>query len=245
MDKNLSEALLMAGTIVLGLLLMTAFINMMRAGGSVNKAYDETQIQYQINGFNYQFEIYQKDDNTILDMVNLLNLAYSVNNDNGYDINNCVTIEVNIGYKTFRIPRVTRDEVSDSIAFYDGNRMLQRNMVYDTSGGGSHGLMSIYDLLDKTINDLNIGTFTGTDKLTKIHLGEHVYYPDLPASDPNAGRPIKGTNGTTYKYVFECNNSELEYNTNTGRIQKMVFTCRVNPDWKMGSFPDGPTEQWD
>lgn len=247
MDKNLSEALLMAGSIVLGLILLATFINMMRAGGSVNKAYDETQMQYQINGFNYQFEIYQREDNTILDMVTLLNLAYSVNNDNGYDINNYVTIELRIGSKTYRIPRVLSQDAHDSLDFYDKNSMLQRNMIYDTTGGppltNSYGIMSIYNLLNKSIGDLGISGagFKSEDKLSKIHIGEFVSYPDLPASDPNAGKPVKGTNGTTYKYVFESLIDEFEYNTNTGRVQKMVFRCKVNPNWELGPLHESVT----
>lgn len=84
--QNATQALLMAASVMLGVILLATLVYVLRMGGNVNKQYDETQLNYQTEGFNYQFEIYQRDDNTIMDMINLLNLAYSTNSANGYDV---------------------------------------------------------------------------------------------------------------------------------------------------------------
>ena len=53
---------------------------------------------------------------------------------------------------------------------------------------------------------------------------------------PDFGKPEIGDNGTTYKYVFDCDDSAITYNKVTGKISKMEFNCVINPYWELGSF---------
>lgn len=230
--QNVSQALIMAGSVILGVILLSTLVYVLRMGGSVNKAYDENQLNYQTEAFNYQYEVYQRDDNTIVDMVTLLNLAYSSNSENEYDLNSSVTISIKIGNKTYRIPK---DISINTETFYNNNAgALERNQVYEVS---ENKIMSVYDLMDKPMKDLNILSFgNSSDKLSKIHIGEYVYYPDRKVGDENYGKPDIGSNGTTYKYVFDCDDSSITYNTLTGRITKMEFVCKQNPYWELGEF---------
>ncbi len=236
--QNISQALLMVGSVILGVILMAALIYMLRVGGSVNKAYDETQLSYQTEAFNYQYEVYQRDDNSIMDIVTLFNLAFSANEDNGYSANNSIIIVVKVGNKTYQIPKDINTKNIDN--FFNNNYgVLKRNQVYDTTGG-SNAVMSVYDLLDKSLKDLGISGI-GTekdwsDKLSKIHMGKYVYYPERPVGDPDEGKPDIGVNGTTYKYIFDCNDNSVQYNKTTGRISKMEFECKINPYWELGSY---------
>ena len=248
MDRNLTEALLMAGSIILGIMLLSTFIYMMRVGGSVNKAYDQTQITHQTEAYNYQFEIYQRDDNTIMDMITLLNLAYSVNSDNNYDMNNSVSIVLDIGGKKFQIPKTLKGTSTTAEEFYNENTgVLSRNKVFNTATGSP---MPIYDLLNKTFAELQILSlpdstdFNSGDKISKTFMGSYVNYPDRPVGDPNFGKPEEGSYGTTYKYVFDCIDEKLQYNSVTGRVIYMEFKCKQNPDWELksiigrASYPD-------
>ncbi len=243
--QNVSQALIIAGSVILGVILLATLVHVLRIGGSVNKAYDENQLNYQTEAFNYQYEIYQRDDNTIMDMVTLLNLAYSANSENNYDLNNSVTITIKIGDKTYRIPK---DVSTNPETFYNNNTgALERNEVYETS---SNKVMSVYDLLDKPLKDLNNLSFgTSSDKLSKVHIGEYIYYPDRKVGDADFGKPVLGNNGTTYKYVFDCNDSTITYNKITGRISKMEFVCKQNPYWELGSYytlrSDNTKPEWD
>lgn len=239
--QNVSQALIIAGSVILGVILMATLVYVLRMGGSVNKAYDENQLNYQTEAFNYQYEVYQRDDNTIMDMVTLLNLAYSTNSENNYDLNNSITIILKIGNKTYRVPK---DLSTTAEAFYNNNvKALARNQVYNVT---DNTVMSVYDLINKPINQSgteNLGIsgtgFTGSDKLSKIHIGEYVYYPDRKVDDAKFGEPEIGSNGTTYKYVFDCDDSTITYNPTTGRISRMEFVCKVNPYWELGGLKDG------
>lgn len=239
--QNATQAILIAGSIILGVILLATLVYVLKIGGSVNKSYDEKQLTYQTEAFNYQFEVYQRDDNSIMDMVTLLNLAYSNNLANGYDVNNSVIIIIKIGNKTYRIPK---DISSNAETFYNNNvGALERNQVYEVS----KDVRSVYDLLDKTLEDLEISPL-GTnsedklDKLSKVHIGEYVYYPNRKADDPKVGQAEIGSNGTTYKYVFDCDDSSITYNKTTGKISKMEFDCKINPYWEFEGTKD---KDWD
>lgn len=228
--QNISKALIMVGSVILGVILLSTLIRVLKMGGDVNKRYDETQQTYQTEAFNYQYEVYQRDDNTIMDIVTLFNLAYTTNSENDYNLNNSIIITVKIGNKTYQIPK---DLSNNSETFHNNNAgVLKRNQISDSSGN----VMSIYDLLEKSIGDLGISGFTSEDKLNKIHIGEYIYYSDRTVDGVSPGSPIIGKDeGTTYKYVFDCNDSSITYNKNTGRISKMEFECKLNPNWNLAN----------
>lgn len=248
--ENAYKALLMVASIILGLILLSTLMYVLKMGANVNKAYDETQSNYQTLAYNYQFEVYQRDDNSVLDLVTLFNLAYSANADNNYDLKNSITIEAQIGNKLYRVPKYTSLEITDPATFYNKNNNqsenpLKRNQIFDLQ---TRDNIEVYDLLNETIKDLNISgaNLELNDKLSKIHIGDYVYYPDRLATDPDAGKPAIGSGGTTYKYVFNCVDEgadAIKYNGVTGKITYMKFICELNPDWELKSA--GKNENWD
>lgn len=230
--QNISKALIMVGSVILGVILMATLIRVLKMGASVNKTYDETQLSYQTQAFNYQYEVYQRDDNTIMDMVTLFNLAYTANVEGNYNVGNSVAIIIKIGNKTYQIPK---DLSTDVETFYNNNKKdeIKRNQVFGTVDG----VISVYDLLEKTLSELGISGagLTGSDKLSKIHMGEFVYYADRKIGEVEPGNLIEGANGTTYKYIFDCDDSAITYNKLSGRISKMEFECKLNPLWNMAN----------
>ena len=149
--ENGIKALYMATGVLLGVLLLSIMVYMFRAGGSVNQQYDEEQINNQLVLYNSKFEYYNVENNTIMDMISVANLAYNINSDNNYDSNTAVQIEILIGNKTFKIPN-TRPEND-----------LGRNEILD-----ENNKISIYDLTTKTIGQLGItgSNFGQDDRLT-------------------------------------------------------------------------------
>ena len=66
---NAARALIIAASILLGVMLFSSFVAMFKAGARVDQAYDEKQIENAQNKFNSKFEIYDKNDNTIMDKI--------------------------------------------------------------------------------------------------------------------------------------------------------------------------------
>ena len=69
-------------------------IFVLRKAGMMSSEYDSQVSDKEIVDFNYQFEIYDKPDNTFFDILTVANLAYDVNKRNGYDSKNSVTIKI-------------------------------------------------------------------------------------------------------------------------------------------------------
>lgn len=235
--QNISKALIMVGSVILGVILMATLVRVLKMGASVNESYDETQLSHQTQAFNYQYEVYQRDDNTILDMVTLFNLAYAANVEGGYNVSSSVIIIVKIGNKTYQIPK---DLSTDAEAFYNANNgVIKRNQIFELTDG----VISVYDLLEKNLTELGITTFSsGSDKLSKIHIGKFLYYADRVIDGVNPGDLVEGSNGTTYKYIFDCDDSAITYNKTSGRISKMEFECKLNPLWNLANKSG---ENWD
>lgn len=93
---NASKALIMAGGILIGIMLATFMVMMLRKGGSLNAEYDLQITHNELVKFNSQFEIYDKDNNTIFDVITVANHAYDVNQKNGFDPQNSIEVSIRI-----------------------------------------------------------------------------------------------------------------------------------------------------
>lgn len=136
--ENASKALIIAGTILISILIIGIFVYVFRAGASMGETYDRKQLSEQLELYNSKFELYDVQDNTIMDLISLLNLAYSVNVDTNYDAENTVSIIINAEGKKISMPNT---------------KGLQRNQVKIGSK-----TESIYSLATDTLDTLGIIT---------------------------------------------------------------------------------------
>lgn len=146
--ENVSKALIMAATTILAVLLMGIFIYVFKAGSSVSETYDKKQQSEQLELYNSKFEIYNLQSNTIIDLISVSNLAYSVNIECEYDSKNTVNIIVNAGTKKFTIPS-------------DDRRGLNKNQILSGTTP-----MSIYQLATDNLDTLGIEHNNKTDTLS-------------------------------------------------------------------------------
>ena len=145
--ENVSKALIIAGTVLLAGLLIAMFVRLFQTGGELGATYDKKQQAEQLELYNAQFEFYDKKNNTIMDMISVANLAYSINKDCGYDPTLGVSITIKANNKQYQVlveeENLTRNQIK-----VDGT------------------IISTYDLLTKSLGDL--GITTGSDeKLTE------------------------------------------------------------------------------
>ena len=217
--ENASKALIMAASIILGVLLFSVFVYVFRAGASLDETYDAAQNVRQLNLFNSYFEVYDKDDNTIFDMITVANRAYSVNRDANYDVTMAIKIIIEIGGKSYIIPNEEPTKATEKENEFGRNRIF--NAENDKPKGDS---FSIYNLVELSLGDLGISISgsESTDKLSTTKLGTIRY---LDASDNEKERE----NATVYKYIFE--RSDINYDLNSGRIKYMKFKAVKNPNW--------------
>lgn len=101
--ENASKALLMAGGVLIGIMVISFMVLVLRKAGKMSAQYDNQIANNELTKFNGQFEIYDKNDNNFFDVITVANLAYDINKKNGYDKQNSVTVEVKAGSETYYI----------------------------------------------------------------------------------------------------------------------------------------------
>lgn len=199
--ENASKMLIMAATILISLMIISVFIYLFRLGASVNENYDERQSEGQLELYNNKFQYYNVENNTIMDMITIANLAYSVNKDTNYDSGWAIAIDIKIGSSTFKI--LDTEDESDP---------LKRNEIYSGSNK-----ISIYNLVDLPIGSggLNLSGVPSVEEGDKL----------------STTRYDSSTNKTIYKYLFKCNTDKIKYNSVTGRTSYMSFELYLNSEY--------------
>ncbi len=219
--ENASRALIMAATVLLGVLLITMFVYIFREGSQVSKNYDIQQQANQLELYNSKFEYYNRPNNTIMDIISVCNLAFDVNdstktllnanatdkNKYSYDDTNAIEIKIMNGSNTlFSIPNV--------YDVYSG-KSLKKNQILKGSE-----VISIYDLASKYINYpqnqenslkiTGLGNSREDDKLSTTKWSED-------------------ENKTIYEYLFKCN--QITYKEVNGQVGSMEFEIYKNDEY--------------
>ena len=195
--ENGSKALIMAASVFLGILLFSAMIYLFRAGARMNEQYEEQQVSNDLVLYNSKFELYNEPDNSILDIISVANLAYNINKDTDYDDGNAITIDINVGNTTFQI---------------SGSKKLEkRNTIFIGKNGN---YISIYDLVEKSFNDLGI-SMVGSNDDDKLSMTKY----------------DSGKNETIYKYLFASDSDKIEYHSVSNKIIHMEFNCYINENF--------------
>lgn len=195
--ENASKALIIAGGVLIGVLILSMFVYVFRSAAKTNQSYDEKMAQEQLEAYNAGFEVYNKNNNTIMDLLTVINLAYDTNVSCDYDPQNSVEILIKISEnKYFRV-----------LGDYDKKNYMSKNRVLIASNEkdiGSGKTVSIYDLVNKTF-------------------GDDVFKFQIPSSDENDKLSTTKLDGneTKYKYLFKC--KEIRYDLKSGKVEFMKF----------------------
>lgn len=239
--ENASKALIMAASVMLGVMLMAIMVYVFRAGASVDESYDAKQVVRQLQLFNSKFEVYDKQDNTIIDILTAINLVYSINKDYDYDFAKSIELIIKAGDKYFVIPMEKPEEINDGTNTYERNKIFVRKNISDKDNLSN--VISSYDLANKTLKELelkNIGVSESemeSDKLITTRLASKQYQNEW-------GKNIIKNNVTVYKYVFNCKcvcgvtehaGNGIYYHPTTGRVKNVEFELTLNPEWDVST----------
>jgi len=193
--ENASKALIMAATVLIGIMLIGIMVYLFRTGAIVGENYENKKTTEQIEAFNAKFEVFQRENNTISDVISAANLAYSINARNEYDNINKVEVVVKLSSSS---GATTFDIISDE--------NLPKNTFYKNRNESTK--INFYDLMSKDIKTINstygtsIAYINETNKLTDIN----TYSSERQ-----------------YRYYFKVGEDDLNYNGITGLIDKITF----------------------
>ncbi|MGN1299400.1 MAG: hypothetical protein ACI4UE_05405 [Candidatus Scatovivens sp.] len=97
--ENTTKALYMATGVLIGILILTAFVFVFAKGGQMLGTAENKKASEQIEDYNSKLIIYNRTGeennyNTIFDVVTACNLAYDINNQNMFDNKNYLIVEL-------------------------------------------------------------------------------------------------------------------------------------------------------
>ena len=239
--ENISKALIIAGGTLVGVMIVSIFIYLFRAGGNVSQRMDDRQIYNNIQYFNSQFEDFAGTEeslntetglnevhpkgNTISDVISCINLAADANKDVGYNALNAVSVDLKLDdshiYSVVGIIPLDRNYVlvgkSDDLdTAYRANNNMTLNKI------------NILELRNKPVKDMHLSSsYTGPNVKDAETFSEAV-------RDPH-------TNKIVYKYLFKVPEDGIEYyhaatrssnnKSYDGRVNKITLELFHNPDY--------------
>lgn len=213
--ENASKALFIVVGVFLGLLLLSLMIYVFSQGAKVNETYDQKQITNQLELYNSKFEQYDKDNNNIMDVISLCNLAFDANVACEFDPALAVQIEI-----------LTAVDGTPKFELPNTNFIKERNKIRKI---GSSNPMDIYNLAVLKLQELNISSLPQKHSLqpglemknVTINLAEDTF------------STTKLKNGKTiYKYLFMVKSSDdFEYHESNLKVSKIKLTAYCNPEW--------------
>lgn len=107
MEENASNALLMAGGVLIGILIISLGVIIFQASAQFARNYEVDREQIELTSFNSQFEKYNKTDLTLQDIVTVANLAREINTANN------IPLTVNTWKDSYAIKITLKSDIGD------------------------------------------------------------------------------------------------------------------------------------
>lgn len=106
--ENATKAIYMVAGVLIGILILTAFIFVFRKGGQMLETVDNKETNEAIAEYNSKLIIYNRTGenenyNTIFDAITAWNLAYDMNEQNLHDEKNCLEIDIEVNSSKYSL----------------------------------------------------------------------------------------------------------------------------------------------
>ena len=213
--ENASEALRIAGAVLIGVLLLALLITFYNNISGYNRLKDNLEYSEQANNFNKQFDIYEKNLYGS-DVLSLVNMAANYNKleaeEDGYQrLEVQITFKNNYGKIQGSNNIFKKNTTYSTNAIIENMNDLQENIK--NAGEVKHAGYKVKKLALMRIDELEVIYESKNLNDTQIENANNAiqYYTELKADEV-----------TIKSKIYKWDNSE--YDKNTGRIIKMKYT---------------------
>ncbi len=200
---NFSKAFYMAGATVIALLVLFLMIYMFREAAKVGENYDSSKGRENVDSFNAKFERFQASDEKS-DISTDSDTVYKTDPNVASDVVSAINLAYNINKKSGNDP-------VNNVEVYV---YLKNNTV-------------AYSLLNNSSAKKNT-MFKGTDTGSYITTNEFLNLEVDTGKFLSDTKIQTNTNKVIYRYTFLGN---LEYNKQTGKVNKVNFRLMENSDF--------------
>ncbi len=139
--ENSYRFLMIAGTFLLGIMLLSILVYVFAAGARSNRAIDDSQREQQLVADNAKFEHYNKENNTVSEMISLINLVNNYNSDRYSEDCIKLTIYTNAGNGSYlKMEGNTKDLGRNKVYLNTGEKISVYQFASENAASG--GLFS-------------------------------------------------------------------------------------------------------
>lgn len=200
---NFSKAFYMAGATVIALLVLFLMIYMFREAAKVGENYDSSKGRENVDSFNAKFERFQASDEKS-DISTDSDTVYKTDPNVASDVVSAINLAYNINKKSGNDP-------VNNVEVYV---YLKNNTVaYSLLNNGSAKKNTMFKGTDT-------GSYITTNKFLNLEVDTGKFLSDTKIQT--------NTNKVIYRYTFLGN---LEYNKQTGKVNKVNFRLMENSDF--------------
>ncbi len=216
--ENASKALIMAGSILIGLMVIGALLLMFNSLSSYQETETQNTREAQVIEFNNQYETYLRDNVRGSDMISLMNRIIDYNTRKGNDSEEQYQ-EMEIKITGINVDDLKYDSTDDDIvkSSYTQNNI---NELISKAKELENKYQSKYITTLSTNISKVMDSQEEAEKLLPKNLNEYGGYDQ-----------IKKDTASYYQYsqfkrvYFNCVTNNTKYNSSTGRIISIEFTC--------------------
>lgn len=217
--ENASKALVMAGSILISLIVIGALILVFNNLTSYQNAGIQDTREAQVIQFNNQFETYIRDNVRGSDMVSLINRVVDYNKRKGDNSDE--------QYEEMKIT-ITGINV-DKLKYEKSNKPIIKSSYTEND---LDELLAKVEPLENKYQSKYITTLSSSiNKVMKSEEETQKLLPKKLSAYTGGYEQIKEDTASYYQYsqfkrvYFNCDDNEVKYNSKTGRIIYMKFTC--------------------
>ena len=218
--ENASKALIMAGSVLIALIIISCLVLMINNLSTYQGLQTQSEEVAQIEKFNNQYIIYNRDDVRGSDLYSLMNKVIDYNIRQSTEGKELGQNGQYVGYRPMSIS-IDLKSYQSNLAYLDGKNRLFTSARYAASGT-NNGIEGI------------------KEKITNLQNFYRVLGYNMPKNDTNTINTIyKNLNNNlkekVYTYaeyiqfkraIFKC--TDVKYDESSGRIIKMEFECTGN-----------------
>lgn len=157
--ENATKAIYIVASTLLALILLALMVYVFSKASRVGLEYDVSQSEQTVEAFNTKFQIFETTENVASDVVSAVNLAYSINKMNYFDIVNYVDVFIYL-----------KDSMAGNADYslINSSQYAQKNIMFK-GGTASNNFITTNDFLKlkmsdsplKTLNDVKFDDTTG------------------------------------------------------------------------------------
>lgn len=139
--ENASKALMMAGGVLIGMMLLSLIVFTFQYTADFAKSYEDINEQNRLAAFNNQFEVYNRKGVKMQEIITIVNLAKDLNSKNGVENNEADPLYIKIVCESKSLEKYNSD---DLYLYMENNTFVPAEIAGKDENGNTKMILQLY-----------------------------------------------------------------------------------------------------